>query len=349
MDQQGALEQQALEELRRGDLRGAHRTLNTLLQFRPSDAALRRRITQVEQLVRQREDAQARIQAEPLRYAHAYIQAGRLAEGLQLLRAALARDPNNARLRELALQVARRLREQVQGGSQAPTQPPAAVDPRAAEQQRAEAERRAEAGRAAALQRAEAERRAQAERQEAARRAEAQRLEAERREVQRLEAERQRRAEAERREAERREAERQQVARREAERQEAARREAEQAARREAERQEAARQEAARRQVEEAAEAARREAEDRAQAQRLEAERLAAQRAATPIFGAPRQVDDLVGDDAQRQLDEEAARFRAAASSDEKPLPPAPIRMKRLDAILSRIRARRRGASLLEN
>ena len=39
------------------------------------------------QLIKQREQAQERIHAEPLRYAHAYIKAGRLAEGLQLLRA----------------------------------------------------------------------------------------------------------------------------------------------------------------------------------------------------------------------------------------------------------------------
>jgi hypothetical protein len=112
VDPQAALEQQALEELRRGDLKGAHRTLSVLLQHRPDDVALQRRIQQVEHLVQQRE---SRIQAEPLRYAHAYIQAGRLAEGLQLLRSALARDPQNQRLRELALEVARRLKDQVQG------------------------------------------------------------------------------------------------------------------------------------------------------------------------------------------------------------------------------------------
>ncbi len=111
---QVALEKGALEQLRRGDLRGAFGTLTILLRHRPNDGALQRRIQQVEALIRQREDAQHRIQAEPLRYAHAYIQAGRLAEGLQLLRAALSRDPNNARLRELALEVARRLRTQVQ-------------------------------------------------------------------------------------------------------------------------------------------------------------------------------------------------------------------------------------------
>ncbi|MCA9555696.1 MAG: tetratricopeptide repeat protein, partial [Myxococcales bacterium] len=143
---QADLEQQALEQLRRGDLRAAHQTLAVLLRHRPADVALRRRIQQVESLIRQREETQARIQAEPLRYAHAYIQAGRLAEGLQLLRAALARDPNNERLRTLALQVARKLREQVP--AEAPAQ---AVDPeaqrRAAERARREAEAEAEARR----------------------------------------------------------------------------------------------------------------------------------------------------------------------------------------------------------
>ena len=129
MDAQAALEQQALEELRRGDLRAAHRTLSILLQHRPDDVALQRRIQQVEHLVQQRE---ARIQAEPLRYAHAYIQAGRLAEGLQLLRSALARDPQNQRLRELALEVARRLKDQVQSKERRPLTPSAGSPPLAA-------------------------------------------------------------------------------------------------------------------------------------------------------------------------------------------------------------------------
>ncbi len=114
VDKQAVLEQRALEQLRRGDLRAAHQTLSTLCRLRPDDSQLRNRILQVEQLVRQREEAQVRIQAEPLRYAHAYIQAGRLVEGLKLLRAALAKDPANQRLRELALEVAARLRKQVE-------------------------------------------------------------------------------------------------------------------------------------------------------------------------------------------------------------------------------------------
>ncbi len=114
MDKQEVLEQHALEQLRRGDLRSAHQTLSTLLRYRPNDAQLRNRIQQVEHLVKQREEAQARIQAEPLRYAHAYIQAGRLVEGLKLLRAALAKDPGNQRLRDLALEVAGRLRQQAE-------------------------------------------------------------------------------------------------------------------------------------------------------------------------------------------------------------------------------------------
>src|SRR5689334_20821930 len=99
------LEHQALELLKRGDLAGAYDTLNALLQLRPNDQALRSRIRQVETIIQQRNESQARVQAEPLRYAHAYIQAGRLAEGLQLLRGALARDPSNQKLRELALEV----------------------------------------------------------------------------------------------------------------------------------------------------------------------------------------------------------------------------------------------------
>ncbi|MCK6545668.1 hypothetical protein L6R52_07345, partial [Myxococcota bacterium] len=112
------LEQQALELLKRGDLPGAHQTLTALLQLRPNDQGLRARIKQVESILQQRAESQARIQAEPLRYAHAYIQAGRLAEGLQLLRGALAKDPSNQRLRELALEVARRLQAQVQAQQQ---------------------------------------------------------------------------------------------------------------------------------------------------------------------------------------------------------------------------------------
>ncbi|MEO1334307.1 MAG: hypothetical protein AAFV29_01630, partial [Myxococcota bacterium] len=120
MDKQAVLEQHALEQLRRGDLRAAHQTLSTLLRYRPNDSQLRNRILQVEHLVKQREEAQARIQAEPLRYAHTYIQAGRLVEGLKLLRAALAKDPSNQRLRELALDVAARLRSQTDEPSKRP-------------------------------------------------------------------------------------------------------------------------------------------------------------------------------------------------------------------------------------
>ena len=125
VDKQAVLEQHALEQLRRGDLRAAHQTLSTLLRYRPNDSQLRNRIQQVEHLVRQREEAQARIQAEPLRYAHAYIQAGRLVEGLKLLRAALAKDPGNQRLRDLALDVAARLRRQAEApnGSRLPAAP----------------------------------------------------------------------------------------------------------------------------------------------------------------------------------------------------------------------------------
>ena len=110
MGQQAALERQALEQLRRGDLRGAHGTLGVLAQLRPGDQRLQRRLKQVAELIAKRNEARERMRAEPLRYAHAYIKAGRLQEGLRLLRAALARDPENERLRTLALQVARRLK-----------------------------------------------------------------------------------------------------------------------------------------------------------------------------------------------------------------------------------------------
>lgn len=151
MSQQAALEQQALEQLRRGDLRSAHGTLKLLAQLRPGDPGIRRRIAQVEQLVHQRDEAQNRIQAEPLRYAHAYIKAGRLAEGLQLLRSALAKDPHNERLRDLALEVARRLRKQ-QDGTQGPTTSTQRVE--AASRANAEAQLKAQmAARQAAQQR----------------------------------------------------------------------------------------------------------------------------------------------------------------------------------------------------
>ncbi len=109
------LERKALGELRQGDLNGARETLVSLLELQPSDQALMRRVQQLDLLIRQRRQTLARIQAEPLRYANAYIDAGRRAEGLQLLRAALARDPNNEGIRKQALELARELE-----GSKAP-------------------------------------------------------------------------------------------------------------------------------------------------------------------------------------------------------------------------------------
>lgn len=114
LSQQAALERQALDQLRRGDLRGARGTLGVLSELRPADDRVTRRLAQVEALIDKRESARARIASEPLRFAHAYIKSGRLEEGLKLLRAALAQDPGNARLRELALQVARRLKQRAE-------------------------------------------------------------------------------------------------------------------------------------------------------------------------------------------------------------------------------------------
>ena len=59
---------------------------------------------------------QAQIMAQPLQYAHAYLQAGRLAESLQLLRIELARNPANRQVRDLALSVARRIQDMANGG-----------------------------------------------------------------------------------------------------------------------------------------------------------------------------------------------------------------------------------------
>jgi len=59
---------------------------------------------------------QAQIMAQPLQYAHAYLQAGRLAESLQLLRIELARNPSNRQVRDLALSVARRIQDMANGG-----------------------------------------------------------------------------------------------------------------------------------------------------------------------------------------------------------------------------------------
>lgn len=131
MSQQAALERQALEQLRRGDLRGARGTLTMVAQLRPDDVRIRRRLEQVDALIAKREDARTRMEAEPLQYAHAYIKAGRLEEGLRLLRAALAKDPENARLRELALEVARRIkRDEVPWSSPASPSEPAGEERR---------------------------------------------------------------------------------------------------------------------------------------------------------------------------------------------------------------------------
>ena len=51
MSRQAALEQQALEQLRKGELNEAHTTLRALLELRPTDQALKHRLQQVEQLI----------------------------------------------------------------------------------------------------------------------------------------------------------------------------------------------------------------------------------------------------------------------------------------------------------
>jgi tetratricopeptide (TPR) repeat protein len=165
------LERRALEELRKNDLDGARGTLTALLQLRPRDQRLRERIAQIDRHIAKRNEMQAQIRADPLRYAKAYIQAGRLAEGLQLLRQVLAQDPDNHPVRELALDVARRLRQAGQStgvpepatpsaGSQAPRAFPEAAPIR---QEREAAEARARAEEAARQEWEAAEARARAE------------------------------------------------------------------------------------------------------------------------------------------------------------------------------------------
>lgn len=111
MEDERTLESQALSALSAGDLVTAHRALLSLSFQRPGDPTLADRIEQVETLLRERLAAEDRIRAAPLRFAHTYIQSGRLAEGLSLLREAIVRDPENQELRETALDVARRLRD----------------------------------------------------------------------------------------------------------------------------------------------------------------------------------------------------------------------------------------------
>ncbi len=176
--------------------------------------------------------------------------------------------------------------------------------------------------------RVEAARLEEAQRQEVARQAAA-RQEAQRSEAARQEAAR---AEAARLEAERQEAARQAAAQLEAQRHEAARQEAArvEAARLEAERQEAARQAAARQEAQRH-EAARQEAA-RIEAARLEAERLEAERQEAERQAAVRQEAGrvLAGQEEEarrdarlraigRQLDEEAARRKAASAAARPP------------------------------
>ena len=103
------LERDALLRLREGDLHGAYRVLSILATRRPADDQLRQRIRQIEALIARQSDAQPRMAAEPLRYAHAYIKAGRLEEGLRFLHQALNQDPSNDRVRDLARQVSERI------------------------------------------------------------------------------------------------------------------------------------------------------------------------------------------------------------------------------------------------
>jgi hypothetical protein len=126
------LEQQALSQLRVGDLVGAHRSLVALLHHRPDDRALSRRIQQVEALLQQRKVPEPAVSAsEPLTQAYQCIRDGHLAQGLRLLRVAIERDPSNERLRQLALEVARRLQSQGLAAAvpRMPTPPVPAADP----------------------------------------------------------------------------------------------------------------------------------------------------------------------------------------------------------------------------
>jgi hypothetical protein len=288
------LEHLALDLLKRGDLPGAHRTLLELAQLRPNDQALRGRITQVEAIIAQRQESQQRIQAEPLRYALAYLKAGRLAEGLQLLRDALARDPTNVKLRELALEVARKLQAQVatRAGpipTPAPQMALPGADPMRARREAEERTKREAEDRA----RREAEERARQEAEERARRDAAERARREASERIRREAEERVRRDAE--ERARREAE---AARLKREAEERARREAEERARREAE-------ERARREAEERV---RRDAEQRA---RRDAEAARLKRAA----------EERARREAEEQARREAggARERISARSGDAP------------------------------
>jgi hypothetical protein len=291
------LELKALDLLKQGDLSGAHRALLEILSIRPNDQALKNRIAQVEHIMAQRQQSQQKMHQEPLRYAVAYIKAGRLTEGLQLLRDALARDPTNVKLRELALEVARKLQSEVAARPgpiptpapqmQLPGADPLRAKREAEERARREAEARQrrdyeDRARREAEERAkrEAEDRARREAEDWARREAAERAKKEAAERIRKEAEDRVRREAEdrmRREADeraRREAEerskREAEARIKREAEERVRREAEAKAKREAE--ERARREAEERARREAEERARREADERA---RREAEERA--------------------------------------------------------------------------
>lgn len=107
--QEVELERAALQYLRVGDLKSAHQVLVSLEQRHPQRARLRQRIEQLESLIARHEASRARMESEPLRYAHAYIKVGRLREGLQFLRAAWAKDASNDRLKQLVQLVESRL------------------------------------------------------------------------------------------------------------------------------------------------------------------------------------------------------------------------------------------------
>ncbi len=306
------LERQALEQLRAGDLRGARGTVLVLLQHRPDDERWRGRLTQIEEHLRRQLSVQKSIKEDPVRFAQTYIRAGRLAEGLQLLRNALAKDPSNDAVRELALDVARQLRDARQGiAADAPV--------------RSEARRQAEEEARAA---AEAEARRQAE-EEARAEAEAEaRRQAEEEARAEAEAEARRQAEEEARAAAEAEARRQAEERARAAAEAEARRQAEEVAAAEAE---------ARRQAEERARAAaeaeaRRQAEEEARAAaEAEARRQAEERARAAAEA-----------EARRQAEEKAEARRPPAAAIGSPRRRGPTRRQRLEALLDRIRQRRR-------
>ena len=108
MEEAEHLEHLALLALNEGDLSGAGDVLRRLVDLRPGDSELLARTQQLEALAAQQAEAKEKIKRSPLRFAQTYIQVGRYVDALRLLRMALKQDPENERLKALALEVGRR-------------------------------------------------------------------------------------------------------------------------------------------------------------------------------------------------------------------------------------------------